>query len=289
MVNNEVETGMAIDVLPEELRYSAMHVGLSRYKKTLHQLSPHQLSESQNIARKNYDIQSKILSSSQGSRVSIQPDSVSSALQTMVAKYSGEEEFEAELMANRMTRELMMEAIDRELRVETILELVSNDAPECTETDARIYYYLHPDKFSQPETRDARHILITVNDDFPENQLQETMRRIQSVAQRVKKKPSRFSEQALKYSECPTAMNGGELGRLKKGVLFPSLDRALFAMESGSVSDVIESPMGFHVLNCTAIYPQGLVSLSEALPQIIEKITERNRINHQKNWIKSLG
>lgn len=168
------------------------------------------------------------------------------------------------------------------------MDRVAMAARQVDETDARIYYYLHPDKFNQPETREASHILITVNEDFPENRLHEAKKRTEVIASRLQKNPSRFAEQAMKNSECPTAMNGGSLGRVKRDLLFPTLDAMLFKMKAGEVSDVIDSPMGFHVLICEQIHPEGLVPIREALPTILEKLNERNRQNHQKKWLQAL-
>ena len=274
--------------IANDVRYSALQVALSKFKKPLHQLDDDELDQTEAIALRQHHIQRRILSSVEAAQVIIQDSNVENSLQTIIAKYATEDDFDAELENNCITREELRSAIARELKVESVLDMISSEAPQCTETDARIYYYLHPEKFEQPETREASHVLITVNPDFPENERDQALSRAKVIAQRLQKKPSRFAEQAQKYSECPTAMNGGDLGRLKQGVLFPSLDKELFAMKAGKVSDVVESPMGFHVLFCREIHHAGAVSIGQALPKIMEKVTERNRANHQKNWIKSL-
>ena len=92
----------------------------------------------------------------------------------------------------------------------------------------------------------------------------------------------------MKFSECPTAMQGGKLGRVNRGVLFPTLEEKLFAMKAGDISDVIESPLGFHVLYCEEVHNEGPVPLNVALPQIIEKLTEKNRQKHLRSWIKTI-
>ena len=54
------------------------------------------------------------------------------------------------------------------------------------------------------------------------------------------------------------------------------------------MSDVIESPMGFHVLMCESIQQEGIMPVSQAIPAIIEKITEKNRKQQQRKWIKTI-
>ncbi len=151
-----------------------------------------------------------------------------------------------------------------------------------------LFYYMHKDKFSQPETRTARHILITINDEFAENARDAVLEKMAAIRKRVTAKPKRFAEQAMKHSECPTAMNGGLLGKLPKGQLYPELDAVLFNMNDGGISDVVESELGLHILYCEQIHPAGPVSFKEAEPRIREKLTKRRMRMCQKSWLSEL-
>lgn len=61
-----------------------------------------------------------------------------------------------------------------------------------------------------------------------------------------------FAGLARKYSEDPeTSLNGGDLGTIERGQLHPDLERAAFALDTGQVSEVVESPEGFHIIQRT--------------------------------------
>jgi peptidyl-prolyl cis-trans isomerase SurA len=58
-----------------------------------------------------------------------------------------------------------------------------------------------------------------------------------------------FSKLAKQYSDDPgSAAQGGNLGYVKRGVFFPEFEAAAFALKKGELSGVVESPVGFHVI-----------------------------------------
>ena len=58
-----------------------------------------------------------------------------------------------------------------------------------------------------------------------------------------------FATMAKKYSEDPgSAAEGGDLGFVKRGVFYPEFEAAAFALQPGELSEVIESPVGFHII-----------------------------------------
>ncbi|KAB2909311.1 MAG: peptidylprolyl isomerase [Ignavibacteriales bacterium] len=58
-----------------------------------------------------------------------------------------------------------------------------------------------------------------------------------------------FAEMAKKYSQDPgSAVNGGDLGWAPRGMFFPEFESVAFRLRVGEVSDVIESPVGYHII-----------------------------------------
>jgi len=58
-----------------------------------------------------------------------------------------------------------------------------------------------------------------------------------------------FADLVLEYSDSPTKKSGGDLGSFPRGVADPAVDAAIFALEVGEISEVTESPYGFHIFH----------------------------------------
>jgi peptidyl-prolyl cis-trans isomerase SurA len=58
-----------------------------------------------------------------------------------------------------------------------------------------------------------------------------------------------FSLQAILYSEDPgSASNGGDLGIIERGELVPEFEGVAFRLDPHKMSDIVETPFGFHLI-----------------------------------------
>jgi len=218
----------------------------------------------------------------------VPPVSLQAAFDEIRQRYPEENEFFDDLARNGLDHASFIAALERELRVEAILEKVGTRATQVADIDVDLYYHYHPDQFRRPETRRARHILVTINPAMPDNTAEAARARIEAIAARLNKSLKRFDEQALKHSECPTAMQGGVLGDVPQGQLYPELDAALFSMQAGQLSGVLESPLGYHLLLCESITPERILSLNQARAPIREMLEKRRKRICQQAWLKQL-
>ncbi|PLX43437.1 MAG: hypothetical protein C0609_08320 [Deltaproteobacteria bacterium] len=229
-----------------------------------------------------------LLASKEAEIVTVYDATVEEALDASVASFGNREEFEKELNTRGLTEELYKHAIARELKVHAILDWVGNRAKEVTVEEISKLYEENIDKLKTPETRLARHILITVNPEYPENTEERSEGRIKNLRREIVKSPERFGELAKINSECPSSIKDGLIGPVPAGRLFPILDKLLFSMDLGEVSPIARTDMGYHLIRCEEINPANIPTLAEATPKLKERIFKLRAGREKKKFIAKL-
>jgi len=60
-----------------------------------------------------------------------------------------------------------------------------------------------------------------------------------------------FAALAAEHSDCPSSAQGGDLGAFGRGMMVPEFEQAAFALETGAVSDVVQTDFGYHLIHRT--------------------------------------
>ncbi len=81
-------------------------------------------------------------------------------------------------------------------------------------------------------------------------------------------KGAKFADLAKKYSDGPSAKDGGDLSSFKRGTLSKELEDKVFALKAGEVTDVIRTKQGYVILQASEHQMAGVPSLKEAEPRI---------------------
>lgn len=276
------------DQNPPEYAYHVLRGAIEKYSKGVINLSNKELAVVCRQADKTFEIESKVISSKEASEIVIQQPQVENAVKELRSRYPDHDTFIEDLSSNGMTEEVLYRALHRELLFDAVMNRVGSRGAEISDIDVQLFYQLHVDRFDLPEIRIARHLLITINPEYPENTRKNAKKRIDQISSVLAADPGKFNDFVLKNSECPTGLQGGLLGKVKRGDLYPELDEALFNMKEDELSEVIETEAGFHILLCEKIEKPKNVSLSDARYKIKQILEERRRRNCQKAWLAEL-
>ena len=187
----------------------------------------------------------------------------------------GDEQFKATLAETGITpAEYTQRVHDNIIIQETIQEIIDKEA-KITPEEAKAYYDKNTEQFKQPETVRASHILIRVPADATDDVKREKRAQI-DAARSLVKGGEKFADVAKKVSEDPgSAANGGDLGFFPRGAMVPEFDAAAFSLKTNTVSDVITTQFGYHVLLVTDRRPAHVVPFDEVKDQLTQFLKQR--------------
>jgi len=134
------------------------------------------------------------------------------------------------------------------------------------------------------EQTHARHILIKVTPTMTEG---EVKRKLLELKEKMDNNAGTFEELARLHSQDGSASKGGDLGWLYPGDTVPEFEQAMNLLKPGQVSDVIQSPFGFHLI-------QVIERKSEDVTQQKERNVARQVIRERKmqeameSWVREV-
>lgn len=109
----------------------------------------------------------------------------------------------------------------------------------------------------EPPTKiGARHVLVQwMGSERAASSIVRSREQALSVAREVLRRARNkedFARLAIEYSDEPGAGGrGGSLGRFGRGQMVGDFDAAAFKLEVGQISDIVETPFGFHIIQRT--------------------------------------
>jgi parvulin-like peptidyl-prolyl isomerase len=165
----------------------------------------------------------------------------------MIEEAGGAGEFELLLARQGMSREAMLQTIRQGHQVDLLIEKLTQGLPDPTEAEMKQHFAEHAHEYRTPPRAQAQHILVKASSTADADK-QVARSRLEDIRKKVEDGAS-FTDMASAYSECPSGKSmGGSLGWISRGVMLPAFDEALFSLEVGQLSGVVESPLGFHLV-----------------------------------------
>lgn len=149
------------------------------------------------------------------------------------------------------------------------------------------YYGKHKKDYEGKEERRLRQILFAVPrgaDDAGKSSIKE---RAERVLNRLRAGES-FEKLAVQYSQDPAAQSGGDLGFVERGVMFNVVDEAAFSLAPGEVSEVIESPVGYHIIKVVEMKGKGTKPLEEVRDEIEQIVGMEKMQKRLEKWFQDL-
>ncbi|KHE92005.1 MAG: hypothetical protein SCABRO_02268 [Candidatus Scalindua brodae] len=138
----------------------------------------------------------------------------------------------------------LKEEVSRALALSKYLE------NSVTDADKKSYFDANIDAFNGAKVK-ASHILIDTRNLKTDAEKEEAKKMIEIVKIEIDKGTD-FAKMAKKYSNCPSAENGGDIGFFqRKGSIVEEFAQVAFAMKVGEISEPVKTQFGYHIIKVT--------------------------------------
>lgn len=127
-----------------------------------------------------------------------------------------------------------------------------------SDEEMKAYYEENKESFVASEEVRAKHILVAEEDKAKE------------IKEEITSGAKTFDEAAKEYSTCPSKEKGGDLGFFGKGRMVPEFDKAAFELEVGTVSDIVTTQFGHHII----LVEEKKESAVKPFEQVTEQINQ---------------
>ncbi len=116
------------------------------------------------------------------------------------------------------------------------------------ENELRALYEQRSSLYNMPEQVRARHILLSLGADASAEEAAEVELRANQILTQIREGAD-FATLASELSEDPgSKINGGDLGFFARGQMVKAFDDAAFSLEPGTVSELVKTEYGYHII-----------------------------------------
>jgi peptidyl-prolyl cis-trans isomerase SurA len=156
-------------------------------------------------------------------------------------------------------------------------------------TDEEIgeYYKEHRQDYEGKEAVRIKQILLIVPRDSEQSARDEIRKQADAIRKRLMAGES-FDQMAAKYSEGPAAQSGGDIGFIERGHAMRDVETVAFQLGIDEVSEVIESPLGFHIIKMVEKKGAGMKPWPEVRQDIFTKIEDQKMAQRFEQWIAEI-
>lgn len=202
-------------------------------------------------------------------------------------KVTDERQFDQVMKAQGLTMDAVKKRMREQLMVQRVIRRKVALRISVTEQEIDKYLVENRDKLETGLTFTARHILLQPDPAKGEEGWLEARKRAEEVYGHLLEGQD-FAELAKKYSDDPSAKDGGSLGPLKKGELAPDIEEAILRLTPGEASTPFRSQVGYHIFRLDSRETLTGEALNQVRGQVREILYRQKYDARLKEWLTEI-
>jgi len=194
---------------------------------------------------------------------------------------------EEALAANKTSVDEWKENLRNQMLVGKLVKEKTAGAAEASPEEIAAFYQQNPDSFQVPESVSASHILMAFSEEDTDETKAEKKAKLTALKEQIDA-GANFEELATANSDCPSSQRGGSLGSFSRGQMVPEFEAAAFTMDVGTVSDLVETQFGYHLIKVTDHQAASVRPLPEVTEQLSEYLSSQKKQKMLMTYIDGL-
>jgi peptidyl-prolyl cis-trans isomerase C len=212
---------------------------------------------------------------SQKLKIRVDDQKIQGQIDEMAQGFEDKAAFDLALANAGLSREVLTERLGRQMAIQQLIEEKIVAGVQVAEARADEFYKANPEVFVQPEQVRARHILIRTEAEADAAAKTEARKQIDGLRQKAVDGAD-FAELAKTHSQDPGSKEkGGDLGFFARGQMVKPFEDTAFALKENEISQVVESPFGFHLIQVTGRKPAETVAYETVKSRILEHLKQQ--------------
>jgi peptidyl-prolyl cis-trans isomerase C len=202
--------------------------------------------------------------------------------------FATEDAFKQGIAAQGLTLDQLKAQAKTSIEVAKVIDLEVNSKVSVEDPEVKGFYDQNVERFKQGDSVHAAHILIGVPQGATAEQKTEAKTKAAAVLKTIKAGGD-FATLARANSQDPgSAPNGGDLGFFPKGQMTPAFEEAAFRLKPGTVSPLVETPFGFHIIKVIERRPPRTAPFEEVSGQIKDFLTQGQREQKLEQFVEQV-
>jgi parvulin-like peptidyl-prolyl isomerase len=187
-----------------------------------------------------------------------------------------DEDFERVIQALGFTKKQYFEMRKTQMLVQKVLQLKVYSKIRVGDREVEEAFQKEFFGGEKEEEIHLWHIVFRVGEEVTIEELQRLLEKAKEVRESIVRGEMTFEEAAKRFSEDGSAQRGGEIGFFvrSKNDLHSSITNVVFKMKEGEVSQVVQSPVGFHIFRVTERRLVPIADKEEAKAMVRYRLTE---------------
>ena len=240
--------------------------------------------------------------------IKVSKEDMDKQLKSIIDKVGSKEKFNQLLKENGVSTAQFKKDLSDEVKIQKLVDTLSTVS--ISDKDAMKFYKENADKFKNPDKVRASHILVSANSEelkakisagegknMTEEQLNAEVKKqmnaqkakAQKLLAEVKKNPKEFAKIAKENSDdTQSAKQGGDLGFFGKEEMVEPFSKAAFAMKPNTISEVIETPYGYHIIMVTDRQKAGVEPFDKVKDDIKDFLTNQEKVKVLQQFVDTL-